>query len=382
MDFIRIDLPKRKGKRVLALGAQSKSSFCFTKDGRAYLSEAGGDLGDLENLRSFERRVAQARKDLRLNPEIIGCDLHPGYTATRYASDIQVLKGAEGARIKAVQHHEAHVASCMAENNIKQSVIGVAFDGTGLGTDGNIWGGEFFTGNIKGFKRRAHLGYIPMPGGEASVREPRHMAFSYLYDIYGLGLKDLKIEFLKRLDKDTKHLLMQIIDKGINSLLTSSIGRLFDAVSAISGICGTAGYEGQAAIELERAMGPRASGGGRHARYRFRYLDRNGVILIDWKEVVKEVINDLRSGRASSEISIRFHSGVCHMVRDVCVLLRKKYNVYRVCLSGGVFQNRYLKEHIRPLLEKEGFKVYFHRKTPSHDGNIALGQAVIASLRG
>ncbi|MFC1667559.1 hypothetical protein ACFL0P_06875 [Candidatus Omnitrophota bacterium] len=382
MDYIKINLPGRKKRHILALGAQSKASFCFVKNGYAYLLNSGGDLSDLENFRLFERQINQSKAYLGLKPEIIGCDLHPEYMSTKYANDLKKSKGPQRIKVKAIQHHEAHVASCMADNNIKGNAIGVAFDGIGLGLDGNIWGGEFFTGSIKGFKRRAHLQYIPIPGSEASIREPWRMAVSYLYSIYGRRIKDLKLDFLKTMNRDAKDLIIQIIDKRINSPLTSSAGRLFDAVSSILDICSVARYEGQAAIELEKIIEHKASVFDNQNKYRFHYNDKNGVVVIDWTDVIKGVVNDLRLKKKSSEISVKFHNSICHMIKDVCNLIRKKDKVFKVCLTGGVFQNNYLNSHLKPLLEKENFAVYFHKRIPAHDGNVALGQAAIAFARG
>jgi len=264
---------------------------------------------------------------------------------------------------------------------IKGKVIGIAFDGTGFGLDGNIWGGEFFIGTLGGFKRVAQLKYIPMPGGEASIREPWRMAFSYLYSIYSWRLKHLKLDFLTRLNNANTELLAQIIDKNINSPLTSSIGRLFDAVSALLGICGVARYVGQAAIELEKEILPHPSCLAPHSSYNFRYKEEKGVIVIDWTPVIKGIIKDLQVKKSKPEISLKFHNAICYMVRDVSKLLRKKYKMDKVSMSGGVFQNKYIARNVKVLLGESGFKVYFNKSVPVHDGNIALGQAVLAARR-
>jgi len=274
-----------------------------------------------------------------------------------------------GWRVKQIQHHEAHIASCIADNKIKGRVIGVAFDGTGFGRDGNIWGGEFFTGGVKGFKRAAHLRYIPMPGGEASIKEPWRMAFSYLYAIYG-----------KRQPKGwVPEILGQMIDKKINTPLTSSMGRLFDGVSALIGVCDFAGFEGEAAIKLEKILWVTSHKPQATSKYKFKYIDENGVIIIDWAPVIKGIAKDLKNGTGKPEISLKSHNAVCEMVKDVCKSLRKKYKIRKVCVSGGVFQNKYLSGRLKPMLVKEGFNVYGHKKVPTHDGGIALGQAVLAT---
>jgi hydrogenase maturation protein HypF len=373
MDYQKICLPHLSKTKILALGGQAKSSFCIVKNGTAYVSETGNDLGSLENLAVFEKEIRKIQKNLKFKPDIIACDLHPEYTSTKLADDW--VRG-KRCKVKGVQHHEAHVASCMVDNKIKGNVIGAAFDGTGFGLDGNIWGGEFFTGNIKGFKRRAHLRYVPMPGGESAVKEPRRMALSYLYSIYASNLANLT-----RLDKKSIKLIAQIIDKKINSPLTSSMGRLFDAVSSIAGICDVAEYEGQAAVELEKAIN-KAQGSRLKAqgKYKFKYKDDGDMLIIDWGDVIKGVVKDVKARKDKSLISLRFHNAVCDMIKDVCVLLRKKYNIYKVCLSGGVFQNKYLRNNVKPVLEAAGFDVYCHKRVPPHDGNIALGQAVLACV--
>ena len=384
MDYIRINLPSRAKTEILALGAQTKSSFCFIKGKAAYLSASDGDMSNLENFRLFEKKISILKKRLKIKPKVIVCDLHPEYISSKLAND---LAEAEGLRIDAIQHHEAHVASCIVDNDIKGDVIGVAFDGTGFGLDGNIWGGEFFIGAIKGFKRAAHLQYIPMPGGEMSIREPWRMALSYLYNIYGGAFKKLKINFLTRIDKRTIDLLTRIVDKRINSPLTSSMGRLFDAVSSILGICDVAGYEGQAAIELEKEITLHASSLGfardrrftLHDKYNFKHRDEKGVVIIDSRPVIKGIIKDLHLKKKRSEISLKFHNAVSNMILEVCVILREKFHIEKVALSGGVFQNRYLASSISPILERRGFKVYLHKDLPAHDGNIALGQAVLAA---
>ena len=379
MKYTKITLPYKIKSAVLAFGAQSKAAFCLAKGNAAYLSDSGGDLSDLENFKKFEKQIKFLQKKFNIKPDIIACDLHPEYISTKYAHDW--TQGVEY-KVKTIQHHEAHVVSCIVDNNIKGRVMGVTFDGTGFGADGNIWGGEFFTGDVKGLKRIAHLKYIPMPGAEAAIKEPWRMAFSYLYNIYGKG-NALKI--LKRLDKKKMDILEQAINKKINSPLTSSMGRLFDGVSSLIGICDFAGYEGEAAIRLEKTiegMGhsvPQGYGAGRaERRYSFKYGNENGIIIIDWKPVIRGVVKDLKLGVKKPVISMKFHNAICDMVKEVCIILRKKYKIKKVCMSGGVFQNKNLSGRLRPMLVKEGFNVYGHKKVPTHDGGIALGQAILA----
>jgi len=363
MKYIKIALPFSIKSSVLALGAQSKASFCFAKGRFAYLSDTQGDPGDLRNFKKFEKGIKKLQRKLKIDPKIIACDLHPEYITTKYANELAKDKRL---RVKSVQHHEAHVASCIADNNIKGRVIGIAFDGTGFGSDGNIWGGEFFVGDIKKLERVAHLKYVPMPGGEASVREPWRMAFSYLYKIYGKN----------RLPRND--MLGQMIDKKINSPLTSSIGRLFDGVSSLIGVCDFAGYEGEAAIRLEKII----KGGNQRikGRYKFKYIQEGEMIIIDWSPVIRDIVKDLKKNVKKQDISLKFHEAICEMIKDACNRLRKKYKIKKVCMSGGVFQNNYLKNSVGPLLEKEGFEVFLHKNVPAHDGSISLGQAVLAGV--
>jgi len=369
MNYTKIDFPRRKKASILALGAQSKASFCFVRNNVAYLSGPLGDLADLESFMVFERRIKNLKKKLKLAPQVIACDLHPEYTSTKYANDL--VKN-NNFKLKPIQHHEAHIASCIVDRKIKGNVIGIAFDGTGFGLDGNIWGGEFFVGSIKAFKRAAHLQYIPMPGGEAAVKEPYRMALSYLYKAYGPNLSNLTW-----LDREKFSFLMQVIKKRINSPLTSSMGRLFDAVSSILGICNVARYEAQGAVELEKAISasPNAL---KLKTYNFDIMDSKGTFIIVPNKIIKGIVKDLKNKVPRGIISLKFHNTVCDMIKELSILLRKKYKISKVCLSGGVFQNRYLASHTKPLLEKQGFKVYLHRNVPAHDGNIALGQAVLA----
>ena len=376
MKYLKIILSYEIKGKVLALGAQSKSSFCLAEGNSMYLSDSGGDLGDLGNFKFFEKQIKILQKKLRIKPSIIACDMHPEYISTKYANEL--VKG-EGLRVNGIQHHEAHVASCIVDNNIKGKVIGVAFDGTGFGLDGNIWGGEFFVGDLKGLKRIAHLKYIPMPSAEACIREPWRMALSYLYSIYGRAMKNLKIDFVSKMNKEKMDFLIQMIDKRINSPLTSSIGRLFDAISALIGVCSYTKYEGEPAIELEQKIQKVVGKWWMVDGYNFNITEeREKGFIIDADLVIKGTVRDLRNRVPNAIISLKFHNTVCAIIKDVCILLRKKYNINKVCLSGGVFQNKYLRENTKLILEKEGFKAYLHNRVPANDGGIALGQAVLA----
>jgi len=417
MAYTEIILSCRINSGVLALGAQSKSGFCFAKGKAAYLSELFGDLSDLGNFKKFEREVKKLQGKLKIKPKIIACDLHPEYITTKYANNWLKAQGSRlrqgfggQARLKGIQHHEAHVASCMVDNNIKGRVIGVAFDGAGFGSDGNIWGGEFFIGGLNGFKRVAHLKYVPMPGGEASIKEPWRMAFSYMYSIYGkerlasLGELGTSSDIASSVASsrpffgkggaspamtDNNDILSQMIDKKINSPLTSSMGRLFDGVSSLIGVCDFAGFEGEAAVRLEKIIEGEGciphhelrsgTGHGVKGGYKFKYTQEGEMIIVNWEPVIRGVVKDLRRRVKKPEISLKFHNAICNMIKEVCVLLRKRYRINKVCLSGGVFQNKYISGRIGPVLAEDGFKAYRHDKVPAHDGGIALGQAILAT---
>ena len=376
MKYSKIDLPYRMKTETLALGAQSKSAFCFTRGNTAYLSDPQGDLSDLRNFEIFERQIKDLQRKLKIKPHIVACDLHPEYISTKYALQMNSDK----IRIRQIQHHQAHVASCIADNQIKGRVIGAAFDGAGYGLDGNIWGGEFFIGDIKGLRRIAYLRYISMPGGESAIKEQWRMSLSYLYSVYGNNFRKLDIDFISKLDKEKTKLLIQIMNKKINSPLTSSIGRLFDAVSSLIGISSFAAYEGEAAIKLEKMIGYQTSGINYQDRYRFRYEDKKGIIIIDWKPLIQGIVKDLRQGLSGSAISLAFHSAICRMIEEICILLRRKYKISKICLSGGVFQNRYLNANIKTMLKLKGFEAYLHNNIPANDGGIPVGQAVLAGV--
>ncbi|MDO8886332.1 hypothetical protein, partial [Candidatus Oleimmundimicrobium sp.] len=310
----------------------------------------------------------------RIEPKIIAYDLHPEYLSTKFA------KSLEGIKLVGVQHHHAHTVSCMVENGIEDKVIGVSFDGTGYGTDGTIWGGEFFIADWKGFERYAHLRYVPMPGGETAIKKPYRMALGYLYSFFGDKLEELDIDFLKGLDEtEFKNIKIQI-DKGLNSPMTSSCGRLFDAVSALIGIRDVVDYEGQAAIELEMIAKVDVD-----EKYDFK-LEKNSrktqssSLIVDTKPIIVGVIDDLKIGLSNSEISAKFHNTVAAFVIAVCDRARDDRGINKVALSGGVFQNLFLSNKLIQKLRKGDFEVYLQKKVPCNDGGISLGQATIANF--
>ncbi|WP_298038612.1 carbamoyltransferase HypF [uncultured Desulfuromonas sp.] len=360
-----VTLP-RPQRRVLALGAELKNTVCLSREDRAFLSQHVGDLQNPEVHRSFAKTVDHLRSILEIEPEVVAHDLHPDYHSTRYAAALGDMP-----RV-AVQHHHAHLASCLAENGVAGEAIGVIFDGLGYGADGHIWGGEFLIGGFSGYRRAGHFAYVPMPGGDAATREPLRMAISYLIHAFGEDLPDLPL--LERVPERDLALYRQMIARGVNSPLTSSCGRLFDAVAALVGLRDKVSYEGQAALELEMAI----EGEGERASYPFEIEVKGESLILDPGSLVRAVVADVRDGVGVGTMSARFHNTLALMVREVCLRIREGTGLDCVALSGGVFQNCVLTEKVVPLLENEGFRVFTHSLVPPNDGGLALGQAAVA----
>lgn len=358
---------KKKVPPILACGAELKNTICLTKDDRAFLSQHVGDLENLATYEFFQLTIRHMRRILDINPEIIACDLHPDYMSTRYAMEQDKVEKAQ------VQHHHAHIVSCMAENKLNGDVIGLAFDGTGYGTDGAIWGGEILVADEEIFMRKAHISYVPMPGGEAAIKEPWRMTVSYLYDAFGQKFKTLRLPFLNKFDEKKVKIIAEMIEKKVNSPDTSSLGRLFDAIAAICGIRNTVHFEGQAAIELEMAAGEKTD-----EIYDYEWTSGD-VYRILPGPVIRGIVKDIENGVHTCKISSKFHQTLVRLFSDLCETIRKETELKRVVLSGGVFQNSLLLTGLSEALEKKNFKVFTHRLVPANDGGISLGQAVIAN---
>lgn len=360
---------------ILALGGQLKNTFCLAQKNQVIISHHIGDLENLSALTSFEEGIEHFLNLFHTYPKILACDLHPEYISTKFAQEYKKKLGG-GAQLIPVQHHHAHIASLMIEQGIKDTLIGVSFDGTGLGSDGKIWGGEFLIANFSSFSRAAHLKEIPLPGGEQAIKEPWRMALSYLKASYGKDFYPPVHRWLKRIEPHKVSLVNSLIEKKINSPLTSSMGRLFDAVASIIGLRDEVNYEAQAAIELEMLADSQEN-----RDYPFEIFPKGEELIIDAGPLIRAVVDDLNEGKRRGIIAARFHNSVSSIILKTCQLLREKRGLNRVALSGGVFQNMFLLERVFPLLKKAGFKTYTHQYVPANDGGISLGQAVIAHCR-
>jgi len=365
-----------KAKQILACGTELKNTFCLTRDEYAFLSQHIGDMENLETLEHFEATIELYKKLFRVQPQIVAHDLHPDYLATKYAREMAAA--APELRLCPVQHHHAHIASCLAENGVNEPAIGVALDGTGYGTDSHIWGGEFLLVDYKGFRRLGHLQYVPIPGAEAAIKRPYRMAISYLYTLLGEHFLDCDLPFLAEIDPLELELVRRQIQQAFNSPLTSSCGRLFDAVSGLIGVRGTIDYEAQAAIELE--MIATNAYPCEEAAYPFDLTEENGMSIVQFGETFSAIISDVKRGVSKAEISLRFHNTVAEMVAHLCRCLAKKEGISKVALSGGVFQNRVLLRLTLAALDRVGLVPIIHSQVPPNDGGVSLGQAVIANL--
>lgn len=355
---------------TLAVGGELKNTFCLTRDRYAFLSQHIGDMENTEVYESFEQNIEHLSRLFHIQPQVIAHDMHPNYFTTQWA--LWTQRSNKDIKIIPVQHHHAHIASCMADNKLDdRKLIGLSFDGTGYGTDGAIWGGEVMLASYAGFERVAHLEYLPLPGGDSATRNPWRIAVGYAESL-GLDIADLP--FLESLDSQSVSIVRQQVQKKLNAPLTSSMGRLFDAISSLIGIRNQVTYEAQAAIEMEVLAKKFIAEAN---PYPFEIED--GIIRVG--ELFKHVIQDVRSGQAAGFIGARFHHTVCAMAVDASKCVRQKSGINEVALSGGVWQNQILLGLTRSALLRENFIVYTHRQTPANDGGLALGQAVIANFK-
>lgn len=366
----------REMPEILACGAELKNTLCITKGRYAIVSQHIGDLTNFEATGFYAETLGNLMKIFGANPVMVASDMHPDYLSTRFAHDYS-RTGEPGPRLVAVQHHHAHIASCMAENGYTGKVIGVAFDGTGYGTDGKTWGSEFMAADYSGFERLAHLEYMPLPGGDAAVREPWRTALSALVMAYGPGEGWKVFSAVKNslMFGRGAEVVMKMLEKGVNCPVSSGMGRLFDTVSSLGGVMDTVSYEAEAAIMLENEA--------------CKALDEEGVYpfalwgeepsVIDTGPLIRAVAEDVKKGVSRAVIAARFHNTVTRMTLKVCGLIREKTALDTVALSGGVFQNELLSTRVENRLMDMGFRVLTHSKLPANDGCISLGQAAVAA---
>ncbi|MGB8213300.1 MAG: carbamoyltransferase HypF [Anaerolineales bacterium] len=354
---------------LLATGPEQKNTFCLTRQRYAFLSHHIGDMENYETLRSFEDGIMYFERLFHIRPEAIACDLHPDYLSSRYAvqrsqqNDLPIFR---------VQHHHAHIAACMADNKLDGShpVIGLAFDGTGYGDDGAIWGGEILVADYVGYQRPYHLAYFPLPGGDAAIKRPARTALALLWSL-GMDWDD-RLAPVQDLCFEERQALRIQLERALNTPRTSSLGRLFDAVASLAGVRQMVNYEAQAAIEFEAALDPEETGD-----YRFEI---RGDVL-EAGEAISGLLADIHMGVSIPVISARFHNGLTELARQVCAELRRQTGINEAALSGGVWQNMALLERTVRSLRKDGFVVYVHHQVPANDGGLSLGQALVGAAK-
>jgi hydrogenase maturation protein HypF len=352
---------QRSTPTVLAVGAHLKNAVALCVEQNVFVSQHIGDLATKQAHDAFTQSVADLPRLYEAKPEIIAHDLHPEYLSTKHALQ-------QPGRKVAVQHHWAHIASCMAENEIEPPLLGVAWDGTGYGTDGTIWGGEFFLAKEDSWYRAAHLRTFRLPGGDAAVKEPRRSALGLLHEIFGDELWE-EADLLTDFTNAELKTLRSMLTSHVNSPVTSSAGRLFDGVAALAGLRSRATFEGQAAMELEFAVEPGVTEG-----YPFA-LRETKPLVIDWEPPLRAILKDRRQNVAPGLIAARFHL----MLADMILAVAQRFHESKIALSGGCFQNRYLSERVINQLLADGFQPYWHQRVPPNDGGIALGQVWLAN---
>ncbi|HEX5854242.1 MAG TPA: carbamoyltransferase HypF, partial [Thermoanaerobaculia bacterium] len=355
---------------ILAVGAHMKTAVALSVGRQVFLSQHIGDLETPEAMNAFRRVIADFLRLYEARPALVAHDLHPGYPSTLWAKEWAAEHGIPSF---AVQHHHAHLVSCLAENGAPGSALGVTWDGTGYGTDGTVWGGEFLRGDAGGFTRFAHLRPFRLPGGEAAVREPRRTALAVLFEVFGgdaLSREDLPP--VRAFSPNERTLLAQMLENGLNAPVTTSAGRLFDAVAALLGLSQRTRYEGQAAMALEAAVDPRED-----AAWPLPLVPREGApALLDWEPLLHALLEDLGRGVNAGRLAARFHNSLV----DGIARTADAAGEAQVALTGGCFQNRLLLERAAKRLSALGFKVLLHREVPPNDGGISLGQ-VLAGAR-
>jgi len=378
-----IQLPFKVKKSVLAFGAQAKNTVCLLKGNTAYISNTHDNLSDPQDFPFFEKDV---KRFLKMHPQIIACDLHPEYQSTKYTASLGTVpfKGVkafpgDSPYLVSVQHHHAHIAACMAENGLKnQKVIGVAFDGTGLGVDNTLWGAEFLIADYKDFTRAAYLAPVRLLGGEMAIHEPWRLAAFWLDRAYGKEFLKLKINFIKKIDKDKWNILKKMDVLDLNTPEASSMGRLFDAVASLVLAKPKAKFEAELAIELERIA---SAFSFQLSAFSFTINKKDGGYVVNPLKMFEQIVESLIKKAPKEQIAYRFHLTIAKMIKDTCLILRRKSKINTLAFSGGVFQNKLLLTQSLDLLYREKFNILLHKELPPNDACISLGQAVIAGFK-
>jgi hydrogenase maturation protein HypF len=355
---------------ILGLGAEQKNTFCLAWGRTALLSQHIGDLDTLETFEYYQLAIRHFEALSRKHPRILAHDLHPHYLSSRYAWE------QEGVELVAVQHHHAHVAACLAEDGRTDRCIGLALDGTGYGPDGTVWGGEVLIADLTGFTRVGHLAPVHLPGGEAAIRNPARMAAAYLFAAYGDDFRDMAEKLGLHFPDLEWRVLHKQLSTGWHSPMTTSAGRLFDAVAAVTGICRQRTYEGQPALEVETAADP-----GEQGFYPAPVRRDGETLVLDTLALFRGIVSDHLAGQDKAAIAGRFHQSLSQGLTELCLSLRESTGLNLIALSGGVFQNGLLLGHLKTRLAQQGFEVLTHRLVPPNDGGISLGQVAIAAAR-
>jgi hydrogenase maturation protein HypF len=366
---------RQKHGPVLAVGGHLKNTVALLQDNRVWLSQHLGDLSTLEADAAFRQAVEDLQRLLQAQPSLIACDFHPDYRSSAFARD---LASSLSVPLVSVQHHHAHVASCMAEHRLDGEVLGIAWDGAGYGGDGQVWGGEFLIASYRQFSRFAHLQPFRLPGGEAAMRNPTRSAASILWELIGEEMLRLPLPSWN-VTNDQRAQLATLLRSGIASPWTTSMGRLFDAVASLTGLCRQTSFEGQAAMAVQFAAEQEAEAGGATVEgYPMDLAPSDGLEakwIVDWRPMINALLNDLRIGHRPELIATRFHVGLVNGI----VRVAQVAGLPRVALTGGCFQNQLLLSLVRRRLEEAGFTVYSHALVPPNDGGLSLGQTVVAA---
>ena len=347
---------------ILATGAELSNAFCIGKQQLAIFSQHIGDLKNAETYEFFCENIDNFNRMYRFEPKHIACDLHPDYLSTVYANE-------SGLPVTQVQHHHAHIAAVMAEHDLHEKVIGLAYDGTGYGTDGNIWGSELLISDLFEFHRESHFEYIPLPGGDRVTKEPWRTGLSYIYKAFGKEWNTIDIPLLENVDLKNASRLIQAIEKQINCPLSCSAGRLFDAVAAILGICTESNYHAEAPLLLENYLIDDIEG----------EYSVSGTDIVSFSPMIREIITDLYQGISLNEIVTKFHNSIARVAFNLVHKASEKYKIKNIALSGGSFQNKYLTEKLLLLLRQKDLTIYFSNEVSCNDGGIALGQLAVAA---